>query len=203
MKKLYAVLLSLGLCVSLQAQAAFTLDLVTGSPQINLGDNLLVQVQVSGLSQGVSPSLADYDLNLNYDAALFAFDHMVWGDSLQGNQLDLDGFGGIAEIASPALGQLNFFQVSFDSAESLNSLQSDSFTLFSLVFASVATGSADFLLTANSLGDAVGNSLVLDAITGNKTVSVADSVTPVPLPAALPLLLSALGLMGLLGRRKV
>ncbi len=203
MKTIYIILLALGVSISLNSQAAFTIDLVTSSPQINIGDNVLVQVQVSGLNQSSAPalgdSLGDYDVNINYDAGLFAFNNVSWGDSVKGNQLDINGFGGLFGNDSPSAGLLHFFQTSFDSAVDLESMQSDSFTLFSMVFSSLATGNASFSLTTNALGDAYGNNLAPAAVNGTTTVSV----TPVPLPAAFPLLLSALCMLGVWGRRKV
>ncbi len=199
MKAIYAILLMLGVSVSLNSQAAFTIDLVTSSPKINLGENVLVQIQGSGLNQSTAPALGDYDVNINFDSSLFAFNNVTWGDSVKGNQLDVNGVGSLFGNDSPSTGLLHFFQTSFDSAVDLESMQADNFTLFSMVFSSIATGNANFSLTSNALGDASGNNLEPAAVNGATTVSV----TPVPLPAAFPLLLSALSMLGVWGRRKV
>lgn len=201
MKHLYVILLALGLGVSAQTHAAFTLELVPGSQQINLGENVEIHVKVSGLNQGTAPALGDYDVNINYDSNLFTVDNVIWGGPAQGNQLDLNGFSGLFGSDLPSAGNLHLFQISFDNPLDLESMQSDSFTLFSLVLSSMATGSGNFSLTVNAFGDAYGNSLMLDSIAGTTTVSVSP-VAPVPIPAALPLLLSALGMLGLLGRSR-
>ena len=184
MKKLFASFLALGLSLSLNANA-ISINLIANQTAVNVGDNLEVQVRISGLNDASAPSLGDYDVNFNYDASLFNLSSIVWGDSILGNQLDLSGFGSLQDVSSE-LDWLRAFELSFDNALDLESLQAGEFTLFSVLLNAAVIGSGSFSLTTNALGDAYGNGLFIDAITGT-TVDVGS--VSVPEPSSLLLLL--------------
>lgn len=174
MKKFFAVML---LGFSLNSQA-LTIDLIPSNTQVNLGDSLQVEAKISGLNSTTASSLGVYDLNLQFDASRFAFNSVTWGDSVKGNQLDINHFGSLQMIDSSNSGWLNLFELSFDDALDLENLQADSFTLFSLVFSSIATGNGYFELDINAVGDAYGNSL--NPIVNNTDVNVAAVAVPEP-----------------------
>lgn len=177
MKKFFA-LITLGLSLSLNSQA-LTLDLVSSAAQINSGDVIQIDAKISGLKTAGASSLGVYDLNIQFDNNLFAFNSISWGDSLKGNQLDLNHFGSLQISDSNTPGWLNLFELSFDDAWSLDALQADNFTLFSLLFSSTATGSGVFQLTVNALGDAYGNSITANTI-NNAKVNVKAASVPEP-----------------------
>jgi hypothetical protein len=184
MQKLLAALLTLGMCFSFNANA-ISIDLIAYQTAVSVGDNVAVQVRISGLHDANGPSLGDYDVNFNYDTSLFSFSNIAWGDSILGNQLDLSGFGSLQDF-SGGLGWLRVFELSFDDALDLELLQAGEFMLFSVLLNVNAIGSGNFSLTANALGDAYGNGLFIDAITG-ATVDVGS--VSVPEPSSLLLLL--------------
>jgi hypothetical protein len=192
MKKLFAGLLALGLSLSLNAHA-ISIDLIANQTAANVGDNIEVQVRISGLSDASAPALGVYDVNFNYDASLFNFSSILWGDSTLGNQLDLNGFGSLQDSSS-GLDWLSALEISFDDALDLELLQAGEFTLFSVLLNAVAIGSGNFSLTTNALGDAYGNDLFIDTITGT-TVNVAS--ISVPEPSSLLLLLGMLAVIAL------
>lgn len=192
MKKLFAGLLALGLSLSLNAHA-ISIDLIANQTAVNVGDNIEVQVRISGLSDASAPALGVYDVNFNYDASLFSFSSILWGDSTLGNQLDLSGFGSLQD-SSNGLNWLNAFELSFDDALDLELLQAGEFTLFSVLLNAVAIGSGSFLLTTNAIGDAYGNDLFIDTITGTTVDVVSISV---PEPSSLLLLLGMLAVIAL------
>jgi hypothetical protein len=117
----------------------------------------------------------------------------LWGDSTLGNQLDLNGFGSLQDSSS-GLDWLSALEISFDDALDLELLQAGEFTLFSVLLNAVAIGSGNFSLTTNALGDAYGNDLFIDTITGT-TVNVAS--ISVPEPSSLLLLLGMLAVIAL------
>lgn len=195
MKKLFACLCALGLSLSLNANA-ISIDLIANQPIASVGDNIEVQVRISGLNNASAPSLGVYDVNFNYDASLFSFNSILWGDSQLGNQLDLHGFGSLQDSNSGA-GWLNLFELSFDDALDLDLLQAGEFTLFSVLLNAIAIGSGHFLLTTNTLGDAYGNDLIIDTINA-ATVNVGG--VSVPEPSSLLLLLGALAFVALRNR---
>lgn len=188
MKKLFAGLLALGLSFSLNANA-ISIDLIANNTNINVGDAVEVQVRISGLDGDTA--LGAYDVNFNYDASLFNIDNVIWGDSLQGNQLDLSNSGNLQDNSS-SIGWLNLFEISFDDVSILELGQASEFTLFSVLLNAIAIGSGDFSLTANTLGDAYANELFLDTINGT-TVNV-NGVT-VPEPSSLLLLIGMLAIL--------
>ena len=190
MKKLFAGLFALGLSFSLNANA-ISIDLIANNTNLNVGDTVEVQVRISGLNSASAPSLGAYDVNFNYDASLFSFDNIHWGDATKGNQLDLSGFGSWQE-SNNGTGWLNAIEFSFDAALDLDLWQAHEFTLFSVLLNAIAIGSGDFSLTANTLGDTSGNDLFLDSVNGT-TVNV-NGVT-VPEPSSLLLLIGMMAIL--------
>jgi hypothetical protein len=79
---------------------------------------------------------------------------------------------------------LNLFELSLDLASDLDTLQSGSFTLATLTFDTMAQGTSILNINVNALGDANGDSLVVDVNT--------SSITVVPEPNAWFLFLSGL-----------
>jgi hypothetical protein len=184
MKKLFTVLLTLGMCFSLNTNA-ISIDLIANQTAVNVGDSLEVQVRVSGLNDAGAPSLGDYDVNFNYDSSLFNFSSIAWGDSILGNQLDLSGFGSLQDVSS-GLGWLRVFELSVDEALDLELLQAGEFTLFSVQLNAAAIGNGIFSLSSNAFGDAYGSDMLIDTINGT-SVSVGN--VSVPEPSSLLLLL--------------
>lgn len=190
MKKLFVSLFALGLSLSFNVHA-ISIDLIANQTAVNVGDNLEVQVRISGLNDASAPSLGDYDVNFNYDASLFNFTGINWGDASLGNQLDLNSFGSLQDIGS-GVGWLRLFEASVDDALDLELLQAGEFTLFSVVLNAAALGSSTFSLTANALGDAYGNDVFIDTI--NDAQVTVGSVS-VPEPSSLLLLLGLLAIV--------
>lgn len=190
MKKLFASLCALGLSLSLNANA-ISIDLIANQTAINVGDNIEVQVRISGLNDASAPSLGDYDVNFNYDASLFNFNNIVWGDSTLGNQLDLSGFGSLQDSNSGS-DWLRVLEVSFDGAYDLELLQAGEFTLFSVLLNAIAVGSGNFSLTKNAFGDAYGNDLLVGTI---NTTTVNVERVSVPEPSSLLLLVGLLAIV--------
>lgn len=190
MKKLFASLCALGLSLSLNANA-ISIDLIANQSSVNVGDNIEVQVRVSGLNTVSAPSLGTYDLNLNYDANLFNVSSILWGDSTLGNQLDLTGFGSL-QNSSSGLGWLNAFEISVDEAVDLELLQAGEFTLFSVLLNAIAIGNGNFSLTTNTIGDAYGNDLLIETINGT---AVDIKGVSVPEPPSFLLLIGMLAIV--------
>ena len=185
MKTLLRVFSMLCFAASLNANA-ISIDLITDNANVTLGDNVEVQVRISGLDG--TTALGAYDVDFNYDASLFSISNIIWGDSVQGNQLDLLGFGSLQD-SNNGSGWLNLFELSFDDVFTLESLQASEFTLFSILLNTLAIGSGDFSLTANIFGDANGNELMIDQI-NNTQVNITN--VSVPEPSTILLLMAGL-----------
>lgn len=167
MKFLISGLMLLSLAFSTQAT---TIDLTPSTSTLTLGEQFNLQTQIHGLNDFSAPALGAYDLNLSYDASKLQLDAILWGDASLGNQLDLMGFGSLQDMTESSSGNLNIFELSFDDADYLDAFQAGSFTLFELVFTSIAAGEAHFSLSLNALSDAWGNELSVDTLGSSRIV---------------------------------
>lgn len=155
-----------------------------------------IGILISGLDDGMAPSLSTFDLDVVFDPALFDFDSLTFGDPILGDQLDLFGFGIITSVSS-GIGMVNFFEVSLDFPFDLDDLQPGSFTLATLTFDALTAGTGDFDITIQSLGDSFG--LPLNATVTRGTVT-SSNATSVPEPGTLTLILTSLTGLIVLGR---
>jgi hypothetical protein len=119
---------------------AISLNLVPSPENASPGEKIEVAVTISELGDGVAPSLSTYDLNISFDNTILDFSSVTFGDPVQGNQLDLSGFGTETEIREPSLDVVNIFELSFDFPDDLDTFQADSFTLATLSFDTIRTG---------------------------------------------------------------
>jgi len=166
--------------------SALYIDAAPVASTVGIGGAVQVDINIGDLTDFTAPSLGAYDLNVLFDAAKLQYTGVSWG-----NQLDQSHSGSLAleDNSSAASGLLNFFEVSYDDIATLNTQQTGSFTLVSLFFTALTAGESQVAIDVLSLGDAVGNSLAADQVNG-------ASITAVPVPAALPLLMSGLLVLG-------
>lgn len=173
------------LFTSFSAQA-ITLNITPSAQTIVVGNPVSVDLQISGLGHLSFDSLSVFDLDVNFDSAVLAFDNVSYG-----NQLDLFGAGSIIETTS-GLGFVNLAESSFNMPWELDDNQAGAFTLATLSFNTLALGTSSLVMSVNVLGDAWGDALTASVLNDG-------SVTVVPIPGALLLLLSGLFAGGLLG----
>jgi len=166
--------------------SAISIDATPVATTVGIGGTVQVDITIDDLTDFTAPSLGAYDLNVLFDAAKLQYTGVSWG-----TQLDQTHTGSLAleDSSSAGSGLLNFFEVSYDDIATLNSQQSGSFKLVSLFFTALTAGESQVGLNVLSLGDAAGNALTADHVNG-------ASVTAVPVPAALPLLMSGLLMLG-------
>ena len=158
---------------------AATLSVSPGAQTVGLGASTFIDIAVTGLGDGVAPSLGAYDLNVNYDSTLLSFISATLGDPALGNQLDLFNLVSNPSAVDGTLpNTVNVFELSFDSVANLNTLQAANFTLFRLTFSAVKLGNSPIAISINSLANAAGDSLAANVVGSNVTVSA------VPAPAA-------------------
>ena len=164
-----------------------SIELYFDSP-VQSGGSVNVEVIISGLGKELAPSLSTYDLDIHFNDSHLAYSGIVFGDLILGNQLDLFGYGdNQTSVELSSSGVLNIFELSFDSPEDLNTLQADSFTLVRLTFNIVRNASSELSISLNELGDGDGAAL--------QAQRQSVSITTVPLPSAVWLMLSGLGLL--------
>jgi hypothetical protein len=194
MKKL---LLSIGLGLSwvIPAHSA-TLSLVPTTTTIDgsVGSTVEVAVVISDLGFYLPDSLSTYDITLNFNSSILAADSITFGDPdpFTGNQLDL-GAGSFND-GLISTGSVNLIELSFAPAFVLDTQQVGSFTLATIQFSTTGYGSTAIDFGTVVLGDSLGDPLSASLV---NTVLVS-----VPVPAAVWLFGSALGLLGWVRRRQ-
>lgn len=154
------------LLVSLPS-SAYLISVTPSSSTATVGDVVSVAISISGLGAGTSPSLGAFDLDLGYDTGFLSYTGTVFGDPGLGDQLDLLGLGfgvGSVYLDTSNPNSINLFEVSFDPPSDLENFQADSFTLATLTFQAISTGTSPFSLTINALSDAIGGPLTNSAV---------------------------------------
>lgn len=183
-KYLASLSLSLFTLLYVNSVHAFTLKLTPATQDVLLSNQVDVELSISDLGNSSAPSLGAYDLDILFDDSLLSFDSASFGDPVKGNQLDLFGFGFNPAGASPMNGKINLFEISFDFPSVLDSFQSDNFTLATLRFNTLQTGSSSLSIAPIHFGDSLGNSITHTSLQ-NTTVNITSQSEPVPEPSQL------------------
>ena len=168
-------LIAAACCLTLASGSAHAILLeVTPSFQIKprFGAEVTADIVISGLGNEAAPSLSAFDIELNFDSRLLAFESVTFGDYLS--------------IFDPALSEtgvsvvgdrVSFFELSLNPAAVLDELQPDAFIIATLNFITLnvqGVSPLDFGLV--SLRDGSGN-LLEDVTTLNGRVRVPVSGT--------------------------
>jgi hypothetical protein len=162
------------------ARAVVSLSLEPTPKLINVGDPASLDLVVSGLGNLSAPSLAGFDFDLTYNAAIVDAVSLTFGSFL--------GLSAQFTDLSTA-GAIHLDEVSFESPTDLNNAQPDTFTLATLNFNGVAPGSSPIIFAFASLSDEDGQSLSGFSInTGLIEVARATGVPDIASTASLLLL---------------
>lgn len=157
---------------------------------VGLGSSINVKVQISELGAFSAPSLGAYDLNVSFNPLLLQFLGATLGDPILGDQLDLLGLGSIQSV-TPSAGSVGLFELSLDSIDDLNNLQSPSFVLGTLSFQTIGLGTSSINIGVNALSDAYGDALT----SGIQNGSVIVNASAVPEPNSVLLVGSLAGVL--------
>ena len=201
MKKVLFLTVVLGLVVifSLSAFAA-TIGFEPVSQTVPVGEPVSVDLVISGLGDGTSPSLGGFDLFIEYDPTILALSDVSFGDPTLGDQLAI-GWGAtyLSSTYSSSIEEL--FGLSFGPPWDLINFQAPSFVLATLTFDTLSVGTSPLEivdpnppLVISRLSDGLGNALGFERESG--------SVSPVPEPATFILIGFGLGGIGILRRKK-
>lgn len=167
---------------------AIDISVVSPVANVQIGDFVDVDLVVSDLGDGVAPSLGAYDVDLNFDAGVLSLVGVGFGAGL-----DIFGLGSI-QAATSGTGTVNLYEVSFDLADDLDTLQPGSFSLATLTFQVLAGGTSALDLNVNAFADSLGDELTVGLVNNG-------SVTAVPEPSSALLMLLGLLPVGLVARR--
>jgi hypothetical protein len=168
-------MLALGLLLALApaGAGAITIGLAPAVVTGTVGLAFDLDVVVSGLGDGVAPSLGAYDLDITFDPSLLAFDSSALSGAL--------GAGSLHSTIVTA-GVVDLAEVSLLSPTQLDALQSDSFVLATLRFTPIAEGTSSLGFSQAIAGNGFG--APLEVTTGGARV-VAEGVIPEPSALAL------------------
>jgi hypothetical protein len=177
------------------ASAAPILSIVPPSQQGIYGSSVTVDLLVSGLGDGVAPSVGAFQTSISFNPLILGVNSVTFGDPVLGDQLDLFNLGSLFFYDETITGQVDLFEISFDSPTDLDSLQAPAFILARIVFDVIGVGR-----TALSLGNVIlADSLGIAAI----PVDLVDSeVNAVPEPAAIALVAFGFAAFYAYGRKR-
>jgi len=192
-KALMAFILFYSLALTAQLSLAVTLSLVPSLPVINVHDTSTVDLKIAGLGDFMPPSLGGFLVTVTFDDSILAFDSVLYGAFLgdPSNPAETD----IVTTVIVGSKSVSFDEVSLLFDFELDALQPGSFSLATLRFRGIRSGTSTVGYDVIDLSDAVGSTMV------DLTFESA-SIQVVPEPGTVLLLSS--GLVGLmLWQRKV
>lgn len=147
-----------------------TLDLLPETEDISIGESIIIDVQISELGNGVSPSVGGFSLEVNYDPEVLTFNNLTLSDLL--NISD----PGFQSIDSSSPGSLLFGNVSLDFTEDLDAAQPDSFSLANIEFIGSEIGT-NSPVSLNIIEIVDENFNEFDPITQNDAIVTVNSAT--------------------------
>ena len=154
---------------------AITLEFSPSNQTSNLGSEVMFDLVISDLGNNIAPSLGEFDLILEFDSSIIAFDSLEFGEQL--NQASSTfAFRGETLVNANAL---NLFEISGELSSDLIQLQPSSFTLATFTFDSIGVGTSELTLDNVILGDETGSSLSFLSESSSITV-ISDVSTTVP-----------------------
>ena len=153
---------------------AAILDIVPNNQSVLLGDTVNIDLNISGLGNFSADSLGAFDLDINFDPSILSFNNAVFG-----NQLDIFDLGSITGT-TPGAGSVNLFELSLDPSSALDTMQAGSFTLVTLAFDTLATGSSILSMSKIFLSDAPGNPLLIDSVNNGSVIVTSQTTVPEP-----------------------
>jgi hypothetical protein len=159
---------------------AISLELLPSEQNVLLGDELAVDIAISGLTERTAPSVSGFDLDIGFDSNLFAYAGATIGDPNFGDLLDLPGAPDSFTSFIPSVGGMNFINITPDvELPFLDRDQPDSFILATLFLNTLGTGSSSLDLTVNALVNSDRELLAVNNIS-NASVTVSSRSVPEP-----------------------
>jgi len=134
-----------------------TLTVSPSLQNVALGDPVSVNLVISGLGDGVPPSLRGFDLDVSFDSDILVLVGAQLNAPLGGNaQFGFD----VQPTGSGAV--VNLFALSDLSGPELDALQGDEFTIATLIFNTLGAGTSGLILGNVVLTSGTGGALPLD-----------------------------------------
>jgi hypothetical protein len=171
------------------------LEAIAPGAPVTVGTMFDVDFRITDLTAGGAPSLGTYDFDVLFDPLLLSLDSVTFGTGLSVI------FPSFQVFSQPTTDRVDLFEVSFDDATDLDTLQPSSFVLVTLGFTSIGVGTSPLTIAPPAgfsepvFGDGLGASLL-----GVELSSTTVDVVAVPIPGAT--FLGAIGLVIVSARRR-
>jgi hypothetical protein len=140
-----AVVAALALSCGATQAAPVQVALSTAANSVTVGSTFEIRIRMSGLSSASGDSLAAFDFSFGFDSGVASYLGFDFLDSTSGiNQLELAEAGSFAflgDVTSAAVGSLQAFGLSGNSAAVLDGVQTDAFDMLRLRFRADAVAS--------------------------------------------------------------
>ncbi len=171
--------------------SATTLSISPSGQNVNLGQPTAVDIVIAGLGDGIAPSLGAFEVEIGFDESRLALSDVVFSDLLGDIGIDADA------SSTPSTSTVGLFGFSFLFADELALIQSDSFTLATLSFDTIAAGDANVRGISTFLSDGIGFELTLDQPIDDAVITIA---APMQIPQPSVAWLALIGLLAFVRR---
>jgi len=161
----YIAVFGVAALLSTHYAEAISLALAPSAASVSLGDAVNVDVNIAGLASGGPPSVGAFDLDVAFDPSVLSPTGVAFGPFL-GNPLL---FEALTDFKFSTPGIVDFAEVSLLSPFELDVLQPATFSLATLSFTAIGSGTSQF----NFAGD-----IRVDDPFGNKlSISIPEPAT--------------------------
>ena len=179
---------------------AISISLNPVSQTVTVGSSFDVTLTISGLGDGIAPSLSAFDTDISFDQTILSFSSVTFGSFLgDPDPASFETITSFDDFTTPGI--VNLFEVSLLDGNAatcifcippyLDDLQPGEFTLATLTFNALAAGSSSLGINLNALADADANSLTADLNAARVNVDGTNGTVPEP-PTLLLLVLGGL-----------
>lgn len=169
---------------------AITISLNPTSQTVTSGSSFDVALTISGLGNGVAPSLGAFDVDISFEQSILSFSSVTFSSFL-GDLSLFEATTSFDDFSTPGI--VNLFELSLLEGDALtcvfcippylDDLQPSDFTLATLSFSALSAGSSALGVSLNALVDASGGDLTADLIGGSVNVNANGNPGSVPEPA--------------------
>jgi hypothetical protein len=170
---LFVAIYSVFLSTSTKAEI---IELIPSTNSVILGNTITVDLNISGLGDGVGPSLGAYFLEISYDNSIIDFTDVSF-ESFLGSPDPMAFETDIIVLDDIGLVSMDVFSFLFEFE--LDVLQPNQFTLATLSFNAVGVGDSAIDFLFSDISDAAGNSLT-PMLIGANIVTTPPSVVSEP-----------------------
>ncbi len=166
------------------AQSGVILDAVVSDPSVSVGSVFDVDLVISGLGNGIAPSVGAFNVILNFDALILSAAGVTFSSFLDGGlffslQSVASGLG-FVDVAEISFLEGSLSECIFCFAPFLDDIQPDTFTLATLLFNAIGAGNSALKFGFVDIKDSDLDATELQVTANNGAVEVVAADVPEP-----------------------